>query len=127
MLIREALTQLILISILFILGISLVGCGGGGAAGGCSGCGGSALIGINVTPSPSSAVVGTSQQLNAWALYANSTTPLDISSSVTWLSSNSAVVTISSNGLATAVSIGITTISAASGTISGTSTMTVNP
>jgi hypothetical protein len=44
---------------------------------------------------------------------------------IIWTSSNPAVATIDQNGLATAVALGTTTISAASGSISGSTTLTV--
>ena len=58
-----------------------------------------------------------------------STTPVMVSGgpAVVWSSSNTAVATISANGLATGLSPGTTTITATSGGISGSTTLTVSP
>ena len=45
--------------------------------------------------------------------------------SVTWSSSSTSVATVSSGGLATAVAVGTTTISASAGSVSGTASLTV--
>ena len=86
---------------------------------------GSVLQSIAVTPANSSTSVGTSVQFNATGTYSDGSTK-DITSSVNWTSSNTAVATIdSTSGLATATGEGTTTIQAASGTISGTTSLTV--
>jgi hypothetical protein len=65
------------------------------------------------------------QQYKATANYANGDAK-DITGSAIWASSNKSVATIASGGLATGVSTGTTTITAASGaTISPEVTLTV--
>jgi len=74
------------------------------------------LSSITVTPSVLDTLpVGSTQQFEALGNYSNNTTD-SLTSSVTWTSSDTSVATISSTGLVTAVSAGITKISA---TLSG--------
>jgi trimeric autotransporter adhesin len=84
------------------------------------------LSSISVTPVNPSIVLGTTQQFAAIGTFSDTTTQ-NITSSVTWNSSNATIATISSNGLATTVAAGSTTISATSGGISGSTTLTVTP
>jgi len=82
------------------------------------------LSSIAITPADKTIIAGNTQQFTATGTYSNSTTS-DISSSVTWTSSDTSVATINSRGQATAVSAGTTTVTASSGGISGTTTLTV--
>ena len=73
---------------------------------------------VSLALSPTSAQIkptGT-QQFSATATYGNNSTG-DVSSSVTWTSSNINIATISTSGLATAVAIGSTNITAKSGSV----------
>lgn len=87
-----------------------------------------ALVSISVTPTNPSVANGLTRQFTATGLYTDQSTQ-DLTSVVTWGSSDPAVATISnaahSRGLATAGSVGTATISAALGTVSGTTTLTV--
>jgi uncharacterized protein YjdB len=85
-----------------------------------------AIVSIAVTPANPSVALGTQQQFHATGTYSNGST-LDISNSVTWASSSSAVAIISSAGVATSKAVGQTTISAASGGVSGSTVLTVTP
>ncbi len=89
-----------------------------------------ALLSLEVTPTNSSIAKGSTQQFIATGKFSDNTTQ-DLTTAVTWNSSNTAVATISnaagSNGLATSVTTGTTTITATSGSISGTAALTVNP
>ncbi len=82
------------------------------------------LVSIAVTPSNPSIAGGASQQFAATGTYSDSTTQ-NITGSVSWSSSNAAIATISSAGMASGVSAGTTSIEAMSGTIYGTTTLTV--
>jgi trimeric autotransporter adhesin len=87
-----------------------------------------ALVSIAVIPANLSIANGTGQQFAATGTYTdNSTQPL--TSSVTWSSSDTTVASVSnasgSNGLASSVGQGTTTITAALGTISGSTGLTV--
>jgi hypothetical protein len=83
---------------------------------------------ISITLSPSSAQImptGT-KQFTATGTFGNNTTG-DVTSQVTWVSSAPNVATISSTGLATAVALGTTNITAKSGSvISPASVLTVS-
>ncbi len=77
---------------------------------------------ITVSPATASVSVGSTQTFTA--------TPKDqfgktMTATVTWSSSNTAVGTIDSNGLFTAKASGTTTVTAASGTVSGTASVAV--
>ena len=86
------------------------------------------LVSIEVSPAAPSIVNGLTQQFTATGLYTDNSTP-DLTTQVTWASSDGAVATVSnapgSNGLATTAGVGITTVSAASGGVSGETTLTV--
>ncbi len=86
------------------------------------------LVSIAVTPANPAVAPGTTQQLIATGTYNDGTTQ-NLTGSATWRSSNSAVATISTSmptqGLAKAVAAGNSTITASSGTISGSTTLTV--
>lgn len=94
-----------------------------------SGAGSTAgLISIAVTPSDPSLAVGSTLQFNATGTFTGGNT-YNLTQSVTWSSSKSTLASISNaagtQGLATGLAAGVTTIKAASGKISGTSTLTV--
>lgn len=88
------------------------------------------LVSIAITPVNPSVARGTGRQFTATGTYSDNSTQ-DLTSSVAWYSSNTAVATISnaagSKGLATSVATGSTTITAASGSVSATTTLTVTP
>ena len=75
---------------------------------------------------PQNAVVqpGVTQQYTATATYGDNTTA-DVSSSVTWSSLNTTVATIDSTGLLTGVSLGVATVQAKSGSVIGSTGVTV--
>jgi Bacterial Ig-like domain (group 2) len=84
-----------------------------------------ALSSIGVTSSKSSIPVGTTQQVTATGTYTDGTTQ-DLTSSVTWTSSPAGILNLSSSGLATGKAVGATTISATSGSTSGTGKLAVS-
>lgn len=85
------------------------------------------LISIAVTPAIPMINLGATQQFVATGNYSDSSTE-DITTSATWSSSNTTVATIgSSSGLADSVATGTTTVAATSGSISGSTTLTVIP
>src|SRR5205085_8325178 len=65
------------------------------------------------------------QQFTATGTFGDLTTK-DISSSVNWSSSSQSTATINNTGLATAVALGATTITAASGSMKAATTLTVS-
>lgn len=86
------------------------------------------LVSIEVAPAAPSIASGLTQQFTATGYHSDNSTQ-DLTTTVTWGSSDGSVATISnvagSNGLATATGIGNTTVSATSGAVSGSTTLTV--
>jgi trimeric autotransporter adhesin len=101
----------------------LTACGGGSLG---PGIGKSTvtLQSIQISPSPASISLGQNQQFTATGHYSDGSSK-DITNSVTWASSNTGVATILGSGLATSHSTGSATISAVSGNIFATATLTV--
>ena len=87
-----------------------------------------ALVSLEVAPANPSIPLGSTRQLTATGMYSDSTKK-DLTASVTWSSSDAAVAAVSntagSNGLAASVAAGSAVIKATSGTISGSTTLTV--
>jgi YVTN family beta-propeller protein len=88
------------------------------------------LVSIGVTPVNPSIANGLSSQFVATGVYTDNSTQ-DLTTSVAWTSSDSTVASVSnasgSHGLATAVNPGSVTITAAAGTVSGSTRLTVTP
>jgi trimeric autotransporter adhesin len=88
------------------------------------------LVSISVTPANPSIANGTNQQFNATGTYTDNSTQ-NLTTLVTWSSSDISVASISnasnSNGLATALSQGSATITAALGSATGSTNLTVTP
>lgn len=108
----------------------IIGCGAGslGPGIGAPGGGGSSgsLVSIAVTPADADLLLGAVQQYTATGTYSDHSTQ-DITATVTWSSSDTNVASIDGGGLATALALGSTTISATSGSITGSTTLTVQP
>ncbi len=85
-----------------------------------------ALVSIAVTPANPSIAKGRTQAFTATGTYSDNSTQ-NITSSVTWSSGTTTVATITSGGVATAVGTGTSTIQATSGSISGSTVLTVTP
>ena len=81
------------------------------------------LVSITVTPANPSIAVGTTEQFSAIGTFSDSST--QIPSLVTWSSSSEPVATISNTGLATSFATGTTLITASSGSVSNSTTLTV--
>jgi hypothetical protein len=86
--------------------------------------GSASLVSIAVTPATASIAKGTTQQFTATGTYSDTSTQ-NLTSSVTWSSTSTSVATITTGGLATGVATGSTTIQAASGSINGSTGLTV--
>jgi trimeric autotransporter adhesin len=84
------------------------------------------LASISITPTNPDMLPGTLQQFTATGIFSDQSSQ-DITASVTWSSSNSTVASISGGGLATAVAIGSLMVSAASNSISASTTVNVQP
>lgn len=85
---------------------------------------GPALVSIQVTPAYPSVAAGGTQQFTATGTFSDSSTQ-NLTSTVNWTSSSTAAATIGGSGLATALVGGTTTIQAASGTLSGSTSLIV--
>ncbi|MGD0169371.1 MAG: DUF3443 family protein [Smithella sp.] len=122
------LNKLLFFILISVLVISYSGCGGGG--GGSTSTPTVTLASIAVTPANPGILSGAvaTIQFTATGTYSDITTK-NLTTSVTWSSSNTAVATISntsgSNGLATLLAAGQTTITASSGSITGSTLLTV--
>ncbi|HUI46754.1 MAG TPA: Ig-like domain-containing protein [Nitrospirota bacterium] len=88
------------------------------------------LVSVAITPANPTVIIGTTQQLTATGTYSDGSKQ-NLTTTVTWSSSSTSVATISnaagSKGLITPVAAGSTTITATSGSISASTTLTVDP
>jgi hypothetical protein len=104
-----------------LLSVFLAGCG-------CGGGDNPVLSSIEVSPADPSIALGTTQQFIATGVFSDNTTQ-DLTNSVTWSLSDEAVASISndaaSKGLAHSLSYGVTRVIATSGSISGSTSLTV--
>jgi uncharacterized protein YjdB len=112
----------LLASSLFVM-VILSACGGGGG-GGAATATGATLTSIAVTPANPSIAASTTQQCTATGTYSDGTSQ-NITASATWASDATTFVTVDAAGLATGVGTGAATITASSGAISGSTTITV--
>ncbi len=85
-----------------------------------------ALVSIAVAPANSSIMLGATEQLTATGSFSDGSTQ-DLTNSAVWSSANSSMVSIGSAGLAAANSVGSTSISAASGNLTGSASLSVEP
>jgi 6-phosphogluconolactonase (cycloisomerase 2 family) len=83
-----------------------------------------ALVSIAVSPANDSVPKGTNLQFNAMGTFTDGSVQ-DLTSSVMWLSSQHSVISVSSAGLASGVTTGKATITAASVGVSGSTSVTV--
>jgi uncharacterized protein YjdB len=81
------------------------------------------LVSISVAPATQSIAVGSSQQFSAVGNFDDGS--MQLLPSVTWSSSSPAFATIDGNGVATGLSAGTVTISATSGAVTGSASLTV--
>jgi hypothetical protein len=87
----------------------------------------SGLVSIAVTPSMPSVPLGVTQQFTATGTFSDTSTA-DLTSSVAWTSGAPAVASINANaGLANPLTVGSTVITATSGSVSGSTTLTATP
>jgi len=85
---------------------------------------GKTLASIQLSPSSATLAIGISQQFTVAGTYSDGSIG-DVSSTVTWSSSNPNVAKVSSSGVATTVGQGSVSIIASSGTVQGSTTLTV--
>src|SRR5579871_3137900 len=114
--------KIVLWSLATLLTLTLIGCGGGSIT--TLPTPAATLMSIAVSPSSTTAAIGTTQQFTAKGSYSDGTTQ-DLTKSVTWSSSSASVATISSDGVATLVGAGKATISAELKSVTGKTGLTV--
>ena len=102
----------------------LSSCGGGTSSPAPATPGPVSLQSISVAPTSVTVAAGLTQQYSATGSYSDGSSK---AVSVTWSTSNTALATISSTGLLSAVKAGSVTVSALSGTITGSTMLTVGP
>ena len=84
------------------------------------------LVSIAVSPSNAAVINGKSKQLTAMATYSDASTQ-DITASASWSTSSPSVVKVSGSGLVTAQALGTAPVKASSGSVSGSTMITVSP
>ena len=84
------------------------------------------LVSIAVNENHATIPLGTTAQFTAKGVYTDGSTQ-DLTNTVTWTSTPSGILSISSSGLAKGKTIGVATVSAKSGSVSGTGALTVSP
>jgi Bacterial Ig-like domain (group 2) len=82
------------------------------------------LTSLQVTPTNDSITAGATQQYTATGTFSDGTTE-NLTSLVGWTSSNTAVATINASGTTTAFTAGSATVTASSGGLTGSTTLTV--
>jgi len=82
------------------------------------------LVSIAVTPVNASFALGTTQQFHATGTFSDGSTQ-DLTNTVAWDTSNHGIATVTAHGQATSVGVGSATVSAASGSIAGSTNLTV--
>ncbi|HUA13921.1 MAG TPA: Ig-like domain-containing protein [Verrucomicrobiae bacterium] len=103
-------------SFLVVVLLSALTCGSAAAA---------TLVSIRISPTSACLGLGTTRQFKATGAYSDGSTQ-DLTDAVTWSSANSAVMTMSSTGTATGRGVGSTAVRARSGSVSGSTAVTVD-
>jgi len=85
-----------------------------------------ALLGIDVTPNPSSLPLGESEQFTATGNYSDGSLQ-DLTQTATWSLHGSASATLNAPGSVTTSALGTATVSATSGSVTGSASLTVTP
>ncbi|HEY1656959.1 MAG TPA: Ig-like domain-containing protein [Candidatus Sulfotelmatobacter sp.] len=85
----------------------------------------STLVSISVTPANATIASGTTQQYTATGTFSDGSTQ-DLTASAAWSSNMPSVLGIAAGGLASALSVGGATITATSGSVSGSTGVTVS-
>ena len=117
-------TLSIMLACYTIVFLGSIGCGGGGSTS--SGPVSPALTAITVTPAYSSIPLGSNLQFRAKGAYSDGTTK-ELTLSADWSSSNNHMASVNASGMATPLSTGGVTISAAFGGVSGSTLLAITP
>lgn len=120
---KAAIQPYLLPAILVCLSI-FSACGSGSFGPGLSSSQALQLVSITVTPADPALLLGTLQQFTATGMFTDKSVK-DITGSVTWSSSSSSVASIAAGGVATAAGLGAVTVSATSGSVTGSTNVNV--
>lgn len=113
-------------SLLVSLFLFLAACSGKTASTGTGGTGGfGTLASISVTPASTSVSVSAQVSFKAMGIYSDGSSK-DLTTSAQWASSNSGTASMTPAGIATGMAAGTATISAQSGGMTGSATLTVS-
>ena len=115
---------LVCLSLFVGCGAGSLGPGVGGPSPGPSPGPSRSLVSIAITPANAALLLGALQHFTATGTYSDHSSE-DITDSVTWSSSDISVASIAGGGLATALTLGSVTISATSGSVTGSTTVNV--
>lgn len=107
---------------LYLFAIAVTACSGG--SGSAPSTPAPTLVSISVTSASQSVAAGLTDQFMATGVYSDSSKQ-DLTKSVAWTSGTSSVATVNASGLATSLAQGTSLITATSGTVSGSATLTV--
>lgn len=114
-----------LIALICAIAISLSGCGGSPQSTGSVSPPAKSLTSISITPANPHVPLGDKQQFVATGSYSDGSQQ-DLTQSVVWKSSQADVAAIAAPGLATSQQLGKTTINATSGSVTGSTDLTVS-
>jgi hypothetical protein len=84
------------------------------------------LVSLAITAPSSSFALGTSQQFTATGTYSDGSTQ-NLTNFATWSTADSTIATVNAQGIVGSVAVGSTTVTAFSGSISGSASLTVTP
>lgn len=84
------------------------------------------IVGLNVSPTPTSLLLGKSAQLDAVATFSDGSTQ-DVTTTATWSSQQPAIVAVNTAGLISAQQAGAAAVLASSGGVNGSAAITVTP
>ena len=115
---------LVCLSLFIGCGAGSLGPGVGGPSPGPSPGPSRSLVSIAITPANAALLLGALQHFTATGTYSDHSSE-DITESVTWSSSDISVASVAGGGLATALTLGSVTISATSGSVTGSTTVNV--
>jgi hypothetical protein len=107
-----------------VLSLALFAVSGCGNGSGRTGTPVEAVKSISISPGSATILMGKQQQFSATAIYSDGSTK-SAPAGLTWSSSNTAVATVDNSGLAKGIAPGSVTISAAVGSVNGTSSTKV--
>jgi hypothetical protein len=123
---RVGTTTAIPLGLLILLTITATGCGGSASTTTTSTPAPKTLTSISISPAAPTIALGQSQQLTATGLFSDDSKQ-DMTKTVTWTSTQPSIASISKSGLALSKLVGSTKLTATSGSVAASATLTVGP